>query len=230
MKIAIQQPEHLPWIGFFNKMTLVDRFVYLDNVQFKKRYFENRNKIKSRNSDGWEWLTVPVITKGLYTQNIKEVEIDYTQNWQRKYLNKLRTNYGRVIFFGEIFKNIEEIVKKKYKKLVELNLALLNLVVTYLDIKTPVILASQVISKGSGSNLILELCLKCNADTYLSGPDGRNYLKLDAFSQNNIRVEYHDYEHPVYKQMSEPFISHLSIIDLLFNYGKDSIQILKERI
>lgn len=227
MIIAIQQPEHFPWLGFFNKMRLVDEFIYLDNVQFKKRYFENRNRIRTGNACGWEWLTVPVETKGRYTQKIKEVKIAYNENWQRKYLNKLKTNYNKAPFFKDIFKEIEEIINKEYKKLIDLNLALIVLVSEYLDIKTPIICASNIY-ENKGSDLILELCLKRGADTYLSGPDGRNYLDLDDFKHNNIKVIYHDYIHPIYPQLRHPFISQMSAVDLLFNYGKESLKVIKE--
>ena len=89
--MAIQQPEHLPWVGFFNKMSQCDLFVYLDNVQFKKRYFENRNKVKT--NDGIKWLTVPVFTKGKYTQNINEVIVYNEPKWKKKYIDLLEYLY-----------------------------------------------------------------------------------------------------------------------------------------
>lgn len=226
MIVAIQQPEHLPWLGFFHKMLSVDEFIYLDNVQFKKRYFENRNKIRTNNKPGFEWITVPVKSKGRFIQKINEVEIDYAMDWQRKYLNKLKQNYNKAEYFERVFPEIEHIIKNSYKKLVELNISLINCVRNYLDIKTPVIFASDICN-GKGSELILELCVRKKANTYLSGPDGRNYLKLEDFFRNNIEIKYHDYQHPVYKQLQGSFISHSSIIDLLFNYGKGSVKIIK---
>lgn len=224
--VAIQQPEHFPWLGFFNKMILADEFIYLDNVQFKKRYFENRNKVRANNADGWEWITVPVVSKGHYSQNINEVEIDYTQQWQRKYLRKISCFYGKTPFFSEIFGQIEPIINKKPGKLLELNLELIEFVRVYLGIATPAMPASGI-CEGNGSDLILGLCIKRNARAYLSGPDGRNYLKLDEFSKNNINVDYHDYSHCGYEQGYKPFISHMSVMDLLFNYGKGSIKVIK---
>lgn len=227
MRIAIQQPEHLPWLGFFNKMISVDEFIYLDSVQFKKRYFENRNKIRIAKDKGWNWITVPVLTKGLYNQKISDVEIDYTGAWENKYLKKIWHSYRRSDFFDEIFQKIEHIVNKRVKRLLQLNIELIDLVRNYLGITTPVMFASDI-CEGKGSELILKLCVRRNASTYLSGPDGRNYLDLDAFSRRNIEVRYHDYNHVVYGQLHEPFISHMSIIDLLFNYGKNSIEMIKK--
>ena len=224
MIIAIQQPEHIPWIGFFNKMVSVDEFIYLDNVQFKKRYFENRNKI--RTPDGWGWLTVPVMTKGLYKQKINDVEIDNSRAWIKKYLNGIKSNYGKAAFFEEVFNDLADIMNKEHKKLVTLNLALIDFVRTYLGISTPV-LCSSSICEGIGSGLILDICARRNASIYLSGPDGRSYLRAEEFNENNIEVNYHDYVHPEYKQLKGSFISHMSIIDLLFNYGKKSLEVIK---
>ncbi|MFA6129444.1 MAG: WbqC family protein [Candidatus Omnitrophota bacterium] len=225
MIIAIQQPEHLPWVGFFNKMTLVDEFIYLDNVQFKKRYFENRNKI--RTAKGWEWCCVPVMTKGSFSQEIKDVQIDYIQNWQRKYLNKLKSHYGKTKYFAEVFAGIEGEINKNHPALLGLNIGLITWVRNYLGITTKTALASQICS-GKGSDLILGICLKRKADTYFSGPDGRNYLKSGEFDKAKIALRYHDFTHPVYKQKYESFISHMSIVDLLFNYGKDACGIVRE--
>lgn len=223
MVIAIQQPEHIPWIGFFNKMVLVDEYIFLDNVQFKKRYFENRNKI--RVADKWDWLTVPVITKGLYKQKINEVEIDDGQDWKRKYLNRIIASYARSAFFEEIFHGLSDLINKEHKKLLELNLALIQFVRNYAGIKTPVLTSSSII-EGKGTNLILDICFKRRANVYLSGPDGRNYLNSEEFQKNNIEIRYHDYVHPEYRQLCKPFISHMSVLDLLFNYGRDAIEII----
>ncbi|MBF0483560.1 MAG: WbqC family protein [Candidatus Omnitrophica bacterium] len=226
MIVAIQQPEHLPWIGFFNKMTKVDLYIYLDNVQFKKRYFENRNKIIAYNDEGWDWITVPVNTKGKFTQKINEVLIDQEEEWSDKYLNRIKSAYGKKLFFREFFPVIESIIQKKESKLVDLNIALIEAVRDYLDISTPTKFASEIL-EGKGSDLILDLSVASKADVYVSGPDGRNYLELDKFKDVGIQVEYHDYVHPEYDQHTQPFISHMSVIDLIFNYGKKSIDIIR---
>ena len=225
MIIAIQQPEHLPWVGFFNKMTLVDEFIYLDNVQFKKRYFENRNKVRAQNPPGWDWITVPVLTGGRFKQNICEVEIDYGRNWQKQYLNKLRHSYQRAPFFGEIFDEISLIIGKGYKTLLELNLSLIEAVQSYLGLNVKTLRASDI-CEGRGSDLILEICLNRGADTYLSGPDGRNYLDADKFSANSVKIIYHDYKHPEYAHFRGEFLSGMSVFDLIANCGKDSRSII----
>ena len=222
MKTAIQQPEHIPWIGFFNKMSQCDLFVYLDNVQFKKRYFENRNKVL-RNREVL-WLTVPVITKGLQTQNICDVQIDYDQAWQKKYKGRLEHAYGKL----STWKDIKEItfppLEKSFEKLIDLNLALINNIRDYLGINTPTERASKMpCSNSKGSDLILEICSQCNTRTYISGPDGKNYLESEKFIKKEIEIVYHKFQHPKYPQMVDGFISHMSVLDLIANHGGKSL-------
>jgi len=224
--IAIQQPEHLPWLGFFNKMLLCDEYVFLDNVQFKKRYFENRNKIRTH--QGEHWVTVPVKTKGKYEQNINEVEIMNESEWQSKYLGAIETNYKKSPYFNQYFEQLKTIVEQNFESLVDLNLALVEMTRQVLGITTPVIRASEIREyTEKGSDIILAICRDRQADVYISGPDGRNYLNLDEFAKHKIKVGYHDYQHPEYQQCHGDFVSHMSVIDLLFNCGEGSIQIVK---
>jgi hypothetical protein len=121
--VAIQQPEHLPWMGFFNKMAQVDLYVYLDSVQFKKRYFENRNRILT--ADGVRWLTVPVRTRGSFTQRIDEVLIG-AESWRRRYVESLRRAYARAPSGEAVVSAVEEVVCQPWERLVDLNLALID--------------------------------------------------------------------------------------------------------
>ena len=227
MIVAIQQPEHLPWIGFFNKMAQCDKFVFLDNVQFKKRYFENRNKVKT--NDGNKWLTVPVSTKSKYAQNINEVIIDNESNWKKKYIGLLEYAYKKSNYWAEIKNIVTPCLDIKTKRLIDLNLSIIERCQDYLQIETPTISASSLdLDQFSGSNLILKICLKLKADIYLSGPDGRNYLKNEEFNRNSIKILYHDFKHPTYPQLFGDFASHMSIIDLIANMGSKSSQIIKE--
>lgn len=216
MIISIQQPEHLPWLGFFDKMNKCNIYVLLDNVQFKKRYFENRNKVRTKN--GWNWITVPVSLKNNNLRYINNIKINNSGNWRRKYLGTIKSNYGRSNFYKKYESEFKNIINKEWKMLIDLNLELINWVRKILNIKTKMIFASQMnITESKGSDLILNICKKLNTKTYISGPDGRNYLKLEKFNEEKIKVIYHDFIHPTYQQLYSPFISHMSIIDLIFN-------------
>ena len=123
MIIAIHQPEFMPWLGFFEKMRSVDQFVIFDHVQFKKRYFENRNKIKTGNK--WNWITVPVKSKGNYHQAINDIEIENNSKWQKKMWKNIHHAYAKSPFYKEIAESLSPIlVEQKYDKLIELNIIL----------------------------------------------------------------------------------------------------------
>jgi len=185
MKIAIHQPEHLPWPGYFDKMKQVDLYVYLDNVQYRKNHFQNRNRI----SIGW--LTVPVLTKGHTCSTIKDMRIDNTQKWQKKYMGRLDDRFRRCPDYGYYRAGLWSCVVKDYTYLVDLNYSLIELLRFHLDINTPTVRASDLKVKGSNSELLLNICRATGANAYLSGPSGRNYLNTEIF--DGVELQYHDY-------------------------------------
>lgn len=222
MNVAIHQPEHLPWLGFFHKMVKSDIFVILDNVQFRKNYYQNRNKV--RISTGWSWVAVP-ITHTLKTL-IKDVAISDNPNWKRKWHNMIYLSYKKSPFFDAYYKDIDSALHADCGSLSEFNIILIKLLCKFLNINTRLVYASQIGVSGSGSGLILDICKKLNATIYISGVSGREYLKLDDFVRENIEVIFQEFHHPIYKQLYEPFIPCMSTIDLLFNHGYDSLDII----
>lgn len=224
-KITIHQIENLPHLSLFAKFAKADKIILADTFRFKKNYFENRNKIRTK--DGWQWITVPVEKDN--HKPINEVHIIYKSNWQKEYLNALRCNYSRTPYFDTIYPFIVSIIAYGYENISDLNEILIRLILTFLDINIPIIKTSELnLDKNlSSTDLLIEICKKTNATSYISGSSGRDYLEIDKFKQNNIELEFHDYLHPVYKQRFEPFIPEMSILDLLFNYGdktKDAIK------
>jgi hypothetical protein len=227
MIVAIQQPEHLPWIGFFNKMAQCDLYVYLDNVQFKKRYFENRNRIRAR--VGEQWLTVPVQTKGNYDQKILDVAIQEDPAWKRKYLGALEHNYKKAPYWSDVLAIVHPALDEAGHSLLDLNLSLIESVRRYLGIETKTVLASTLGVDGyAGSDLILEILKIVSATIYVSGPDGRNYLNLEQFTAADINVVFHDFIHPEYNQRFGPFLSNMSVVDCIANCGKEAGRIVRE--
>ncbi len=228
MMISIQQPEFFPWLGYFDKMLQVDKIVFLDNVQFKKRYFENRNKI--RTPQGWVWLNVPVKTKGRYTQMIREVEIDNSQHWQRKIVSALEHSYKKTQYWNDFGIQLCRFVWRPYHYLLDFNIAIIQACMQRLGIEREWYMASSLQTKQVGSDLILEICRKMDASDYLSGSFGRDYLKENDFHINNINVHYQNFIHPVYEQIHGKFEPAMSIVDLYFNHGPKSINILKNNL
>lgn len=220
MIVTIHQPEHLVWLGLLNKISQADTFVVFDNTQFKKNYFENRNKIKVK--DGWMWLTVPIKEHVLATQ-IKDIKISYDKNWQKKYLTSLRQNYSRTKFFEIYYPRIEYIINKKYELLLDLNLELLFFLLDSFGIHKNVIKSSELkLPSGinGGSDWCLEICKAVRADVYLAGSTAKDYLDEDSFKRSKIELIFHKFDHPVYNQINGDFQPFMSAVDALFNLGE----------
>ena len=225
MIVTIHQPEHLPWLGFFHKISRAELFVVLDSVQYRKNYFQNRNRIRTAN--GWTWLTVPV--KRNINTLIKDVEIDNNQNWRKKCWNSIYFTYKKAPFFCEYSNVLENFYKQDWINLCELNIQLIKQFLRFLYSEPVILRSSEMDVQGKGSKLILNICKEVDADTYISGIFGKEYLKLSDFKEAGIEVIFQEFHHPIYKQLYEPFIPGMSIIDLLFNHGPDSLDILMGR-
>ncbi len=222
--ISIHQPNYLPWLGFFKKISASDIFVFLNDVQYEKNGWHNRNKI--RNSDGWMWLTVP--TNAKLGMKLNEVKIDYSSNWQKKHLKSIEINYSKSTNFKKFWHEIEMIYNKKHELLMDLNLELIKFIMKNLNIKTQTIFSSKLKIRETSSERILSICKKLDAKIYLSGALGKEYLNLDDFQKNGIEVIFQNFKHPFYDQNYKPFISNMAAIDLLFNRGDESPNILND--
>lgn len=221
MKVTIHQPEHLVWLGFLDKVSHADKYIILDSVQFRKNYFQNRNRIRTHK--GWSWVTVPIKQHALSTP-IKDVLISYDTQWSRRYLGGITEAYRQTKYFDEFFPVLSDIINVQYKTIAELNNALLQFLFHVFGINTPYVYSSEMSAGESGatnSDLIVALCKEVCATEYLSGPSGRDYLDFASFENAGIQLTFHSFEHPVYSQMSEPFVPGMSSVDLLFNHGKE---------
>jgi len=229
MIVSINQPAYMPWLGYFDRINKSDVHIVLDNVQFEKNSVVNRNKIKT--NQGWSWLTIPVKTKGEFGNLvIKDLEIDNTQKWQHKHYVSLLNFYKKSTYFGEHNIWLEQFYKKEWKNLGPMLDISLKYLIKALGISTPLLNSSEMVAKGKKSDYILNLCLEAGATTYLSGPFGRDYLDIDRFVRKGINVDFHDYSHPEYRQIYGEFIPYMSIVDLIFNEGPRSLEILTRRL
>lgn len=225
MIISIHQPQYLPWLGYFDKIDRSDIFVFLDNVQFKKNEWQNRNKIKT--AQNWQWLSVPVIHK--FTQKICEVEINNTVQWGKKHLNALITNYSKAPFFAEYAAFFGQTYAQEWKNLVEINIHLIKYLAKALGISNKkFVTASSCNSREGRTERLVDICQQLGGDVYLSGRDGANYLDLDEFKREGIEVIFQNYEHPHYPQLFGDFEPYMSVVDLLFNCGSESLSILSK--
>jgi len=223
MIVGIHQPNFLPWIGYFYKIARSDAFVFLDSVQYSKNSFINRNRIKT--PQGAVWLTVPVSFK--FGQLINEVTISNKTDWREKHLKTLEMNYKRATFFEDVFKIIKRIYYlKDWQNLSDFNIRLIRAVLSYLGLDKPLVKSSSLNVKGKSTELLLQIIKKVDGNIYLSGFGGAKYQEEKLFKKEGIELVYYNFSHPTYAQLWGNFISNLSIIDLLFNYGKESTKII----
>jgi len=223
--VAVHQPQYLPWLGYFDKIDNADVFCFLDNVQYKKNEWQNRNRIKS--THGWQWLTAPVLYR--FPQKINTVRINNTVNWKKKHLQALITNYGKAPFFDDFFNFFEGVYSTEWEFLADLNIYLVQQLIGMLGLESKTTArASELQLSDDPTDRLIDICKTLGGDTYLSGRDGTQYMDLERFRQRGIRVIVQDFKHPVYPQLFGDFQSHLSIVDLLFNCGPDSLQKMRE--
>lgn len=224
--ISIHQPVYLPWLGFFKKILDCDYFVFLDDVQYEKNGYHNRNKI--RTNEGWSWLTVPV--KARFGMRLLDVPIDNQIKWSQKHKKTIETNYSKSLFFNDYWFSFKTIYDKKYDLLIDLNMEIIKYLLAQFKIPTRYTFSSTLNISESGSDKILKICKVLGANTYLSGPFGKQYLKEKDFVENKIMIKYQNFQHPVYRQSKKPFVSNMAAIDLLFNEGNNSENILQKSI
>ena len=225
MIVAVHQPQYLPWLGYFDKMRRANVFCFLDNVQYKKNDWQNRNRIKTVR--GRQWLTVPVHYR--FPQKINEVRINNTVKWKHKHLQTLITNYSRAPYFKKFIKIFEQVYSNDWELLSDLNICLIEQLRVALSLdQQPAVKASDLDLSEDPTDRLIDICKALKADTYLSGQDGVKYMNMARFKQSGIRVVVQDFKHPVYYQVFERFQSHMSVVDLLFNCGPASMKKIKE--
>ncbi len=221
MIITIHQPNYLPYLGFFNKMKQSDIFVIYDDAQFNKEDFQHRNKIRIYH--GWKYLTVPVEKKHVPIRDIRirnGLMIRGGISWQKTHLKEIRANYKDAPYYAPYEDRLEAIYTDKYDKLIDLNMDIIHFLKDAFDIKTKIVLASELGFTSRSTELLADVTDALGGDVYLSGPAGRNYIDVSFFESIDISVEFQDFKHPVYKQRYDGFIPNMSAIDALFNIGE----------
>ena len=230
MIVSIHQPSFLPWPGYFYKIAKSDIFVTLDTVQYSKHAFFNRNKIKT--PEGELWLTVPVEkASGLTSTLMKDVRISNQHDWKRKHLRTFEMNYKRAKYFDEIYRRLEKVYNEvEWDNLCLFNMALMRTLLGALRLNNcRLVKASDIcidIVTVGGTHLLIGIVKRMEGKTYLSGFGGKKYQAEDMYKEAGIELQYYEFSPPTYPQLWGEFIPRLSIIDLLFNCGPDSLDIL----
>lgn len=222
MRIAIHQPQFMPWLGYFDKLDKADVFVLLDNVQFKKNEYQNRNRIKTH--DQWIWLSVPVSFN--FGDLVSGVRINNQQDWRRKHLQTLLTYYGKAPFYRDHLPAFAELYADTGDSLADLNMATIELIRKIFAIDTKIVRASDIpgLSEEPTARL-LDICRHFKADTYLAGAGGKGYMECEKFKDAGLKLLFQNFVHPEYTQINGPFVPYMSAIDYIFNTGGDFTRI-----
>jgi len=224
---VVLQPGYLPWLGFFEQMRRADEFVLLDDVQFDRHGWRNRNRIKG--PEGPLWLTVPVRVVGPAPPLIRDAMIDATQGrWMQKHLRSLRMHYGRCPHFDWLYPKLEALLTRAWTRIADLDVALIRVLCEKLGIRTSIRSSSGLDVCAERSGRLVSICRALGCDHYYSGAAARGYLDVNCFREAGIAVEFQDYTHPSYAQRYGAFVSHLSVVDLMFNCGPDSLGVILE--
>ncbi len=220
-KIAILQSNYIPWKGYFDMIAAVDEFILYDDMQYTRRDWRNRNLIKT--PQGMQWLTVPVQVKGKYDQKIKDTLID-GPDWATTHWKSLAQNYRRSPHFDEIAAWLEPLyIAESYTHLSQLNRRFIEVICDYLEINTVITNSWDYTLTDGKTERLAELCAQAKGTEYISGPAAKDYIEEDIFKNMDIKLTWFNYTgYPDYPQLWGDFTHGVSILDLLFNCGKNS--------
>lgn len=226
-KVAILQSNYIPWKGYFDQIASVDTFVLYDDVQYTRRDWRNRNKVKT--GHGVQWLSIPVRVKGQYYQPINEVEVVDGQ-WCREHWLTLQHAYGKAVCFKETKQFVSEIYQQaeSLQRLSEVNYLFISAICRFLGITTEIRWSSDFRLEEGKSERLLSICKQLGASEYVSGPAAQNYLDVSLFKREGLDVTWFEYGgYPEYPQLNPPFDHFVSVLDLIFNVGNDAARYMK---
>ncbi|OPY18525.1 MAG: WbqC-like protein family protein [Methanomethylovorans sp. PtaU1.Bin093] len=218
MIVAGHQPTYLPYLGFFDKMSKSDIFMILDDVQFNKKDFQHRNRI--RIPEGWKWLTVPIVKEGKIPINeilINNQKINGKPVWSDTHLRIIDINYNKTPYYESYIEDLSKIYNRKHTHLADLNLSIIQYLIKAFEIDIELVYSSKLGFTTTSSQRIADIVNSLGGDTYLSGIGGLDYLDQSVFKE--IKVEYQQFEHPMYTQRYTGFEKNMAAIDALFNVG-----------
>lgn len=224
--VAIMQPTFLPWVGYFALLDHVDLLILLDDVQFDKRSWQQRNRIKT--AQGPQWLSVPVLTKGLRNQSIMDAQVQDANRFCEMALKSIQHAYGKAPYYEAVCTAIEPAFIASRHGLCALNIALIEALAGLLDISTRVVKSSQTPVSSAKALRLADLCKNYNATNYISPPGSRSYLEGDReLCQAGVNLLYFQYDHPIWPQLHGESLQHISALDLVMNALPHSRDIMR---
>lgn len=223
---VITQPTYLPWLGYFEILSRADIFVVLDVVQFERRSWQSRNRLRNPNA-GPFWLSVPT-QHAEQASAIRTIDVSKEHDWAQSHLRSIRVALGSAPYFTEAYGPVENVLSSPPSRLVDLNLTLIKSLCNTIGLQKEFVLASELSPIGTRSALLADICSRIGASRLLSASGSAAYLvdDLDKFTSTGVEVEFQDWTHPVYRQQGKDFISHLSIVDAIANIGAQATRAL----
>jgi hypothetical protein len=218
VRCAIVQPSYIPWRGYFELMARVDLFVFYDDVQYDRRGWRNRNRIKTPR--GTRWLTIPVHARGAQAESIPVHAIETAgSDWPRAHLAALTRSYERAPFFEQYRPWLEQVYAAPPRLLADFTIAVTLDIARFLGITTPAVRSASLHVSGAKTARLLEVLRAVGATHYLSGPSARAYLDVEMLASAGIGVDWMTYDHSEYPQLHPPFDPHVTVLDRLFMTG-----------
>jgi hypothetical protein len=216
MKVGVIQSNYIPWRGYFDMIASADLFVFHDDLQYTKGDWRNRNRIKT--AQGSKWITVPVSYKRV-SQLICETEINNVTDWWRNHLNQWQAHYSKAPYFEDVLCLLNQFRLNEDLTISQLNIRLIRAICAYLGIETPMVMSSELNLCGAKTARLIDLLRKTGGTSYLSGPNGDNYLDKELFRKEGLSLYYKTYDYEPYPQLWGPFDGAVSILDLIANCG-----------
>lgn len=219
MILSGHQPNYWPYPGLIGKIMQSDKFMYVTNVQFEKKSWQKRNRVRTK--EGWTYIQVPTITKGKFEQKICNVEIDNQTDWKSKNMRTISLLYGKAQYYKEYKDFLEDLYCRQWKMLSELDIYIMNYVLSELDSTTEIIYDTDLTIEGNKTTMLVDMCRKTNCDTYLSNLGSAAYVQIPEFTDAGLNHRYIDYVGQEYCQQFPGFEPGLSVLDMLMNCGKE---------
>jgi hypothetical protein len=229
LKVVILQPSYIPWRGYFDQILKADLFVFYDDVQYDKRGWRNRNRIKT--STGPIWLSIPVFNRGAQTEHIpiNDIRIVWDRPWNQEHWNSIRLAYCKAQYFAQYAELVEEFYAKKPEMLADFTIETTIALARAIGIdRTRFLRSSQIAGiEGTKTDRLISILKKVEATHYISGPSAKDYIENEKFTEAGITLEYIQYDYPEYPQLYPPFDPQVSIIDTLFTMGKETLSTIQ---
>jgi len=225
MNCVILQPSYIPWRGYFHQIAKADVFVFYDDVQFDKRGWRNRNQIKTPR--GKQWLTIPVHNKGVQTEHIpiNQIKIVWDSPWNIDHWKAIQMAYSRAPYFETYAPMVEGFYHQRPEYLADFTIETTIALARTLGIsQTKFLRSSELIASGQKTDRLIQILTTVGATHYISGPSAQDYIENDKFKGAGITLEYMGYNYPEYTQLYPPFEPQISILDLLFMAGPESLK------